>query len=578
MRARPKTRFLVLALLLLTLPVAAATAQARSAPISSDPPAITGLSSPTNSALRWSRTATPLFLWSPAPGATGYSWIVDHAKDTSPDAVADDAPLGFDVPRSYIAPGDTYSICLGNFNSDGLPDLYLGGSRGASLGSVGVLMSHQVAGSVEYMPWSRPLGAWCSDIAVADFNGDGVDDIAASENAADQVEVLLSSGSGDVVSKTAYPTGDQPRYLAAGDLNGDDHLDLAVTHGENYVTILLGDGSGGFTRAPSDLVVGYWPDAVVVADFNEDGNADIAATSGAEDGGSVDVLLGKGDGTFAEHVGYAVDIGPQDVVSGDLDGDGHIDLAVACPYEGVISVLLGRGDGTFQPRQDLVGSPVGSLAPPADLDGDGHADLTTTDWTGGTADVLLGDGQGSFAPRLSFRTGRSPDGVLTADLDKDGLPDIVTSNDSGSVSLLLGVPRPVTRCILGSLDDGVWYFHVRAVAGASAGPVSSQRLLIDTSKPLPVARPSSGQTGGWASLRFRIRDTRPGSPSAVVKLSIYRNGRFIEMLKCRRKVNVEASLRFKCKLPKGPYRFYILAIDQAGNHQKHVSNNVLTVF
>jgi hypothetical protein len=577
MVARLKRHFLILAGLLLTMSVLTASAMTRPAPVPSDLPAIAGLSSPTNSAVRWSKNATPLFIWSPVPGATGYSWIVDHAKDTSPDAVADDAPLGFREPQTYLAPGDPHSVLLGNFNGDGLPDLYLGGSRGASLGSVGVLMSHQVAGSVEYVPWSHPLGAWCSDIAVADFNGDGVDDIAASENAADRVRVLIGSGSGGVVGQPAYPVGDQPRGLATGDFNGDHRLDIVVAHGEGSLTLLLGDGNGGFTRAASDLVVGYWPMAVAVADFNGDGDADIAATTGSDEG-SVDVLLGKGNGTFAERAAYAVTVGPQDLVSGDLDGDGHLDLAVACTSEETISVLLGRGDGTFQPRRDdVVGFPILTLAPPVDLDGDGYVDLTTTDFTGGTADVLLGDGQGSFAPPLSFRTGRSPEGVLTADLDQDGLPDIATSNESGTVSLLFGVPRPVTRCTLDPLDDGVWYFHVRAVAGASLGPVSSQRLLIDTSRPLPVARASSAQTGEWASLRFRIRDAHPGSPTAVVKIKIYRNGRFLELLKCRRKVNVEASLRFLCKLRKGPYRFYVLAIDQAGNHQQFVGNAPLTV-
>jgi hypothetical protein len=167
--------------------------------------------------------------------------------------------------------------------------------------------------------------------------------------------------------------------------------------------------------------------------------------------------------------------------------------------------------------------------------------------------------------------------VVTTDLDQDGLPDIVTSNDDGTVSFLLGVPRPVTRCILGPLDDGVWRFHVRAVAGTSLGPVSSQRLLIDTSRPLPVARHSSARKGEWASLRFRIRDARPGSPTAVVKIKIYRNGKFLQLLKCRRTVNTEASLRFRCTLPRGPYRFYVLAIDQAGNHQRAVGNAPLTV-
>ena len=98
-----------------------------------------------------------------------------------------------------------------------------------------------------------------------------------------------------------YPAGLRPESVATADFNHDGKLDLAVVDYSNQVSILLGNGDGTF-QPPRKYAVGQGSFLIDigVGDFNEDGNIDIVATVSlvGNNGGSVALLLGKGDGTF----------------------------------------------------------------------------------------------------------------------------------------------------------------------------------------------------------------------------------------------------------------------------------------
>ncbi len=77
---------------------------------------------------------------------------------------------------------------------------------------------------------------------------------------------------------------------------------------------------------------------------------------------------------------FAAGVGPRSLVTGDFNGDGKLDLAVAGPSTGTVSILLGNGDGTFQPHVDYGTGNVPVWVTTGDFNGDGKLDLAIPDF------------------------------------------------------------------------------------------------------------------------------------------------------------------------------------------------------
>ena len=86
--------------------------------------------------------------------------------------------------------------------------------------------------------------------------------------------------------------------------------------------------------------------SIAAGDFDDDGRLDLAVVGSKDDGsGAVEVLAGKGDGTFKPPVEYLAGSYPGPIVARDFNGDGRADLAVAdglLATSGGVSVLLSR--------------------------------------------------------------------------------------------------------------------------------------------------------------------------------------------------------------------------------------------
>ena len=211
------------------------------------------------------------------------------------------------------------------------------------------------------------------------------------------------------------------------------------------------------------------------------------------------MLLGNGDGTFAEAVPYTLGDGPRPIASGDFNGDGSVDLAVGSTWMSTVSVLLGDGSGTFETRSDhpgyayeslatgdfdgdgttdlaaaaqgdfvtvLLGSTTETLQPPvqypvqvgarsvttADFNGDGKLDIATVNHTQSTAGVLFGSGDGTFQRATSYAIavtnpttiGLGPTAITAGDLNGDGAPDlaVTTQQNNNSVFVLFNRCQP----------------------------------------------------------------------------------------------------------------------------------------
>src|SRR5215472_11490103 len=108
-------------------------------------------------------------------------------------------------------------------------------------------------------------------VAVGDFNGDGLADLAVANNRSNNVSVLLGNGDGSFQAARNFRTGSFPASVAVGDFNGDGIPDLAVANeSSNNVSVLLGNGDGSF-QAARNFDAGSGPLSVAVCDFNGDG-------------------------------------------------------------------------------------------------------------------------------------------------------------------------------------------------------------------------------------------------------------------------------------------------------------------
>lgn len=127
--------------------------------------------------------------------------------------------------------------------------------------------------------WALPIvldPTPCADAVIADFDGDGRLDIAATVPSLDAVEVFRTNAHGAAGKPRHFAAGDAPMGLVATDLDGDGALDLAVI-GSTVpgVQVLRGRGNGGFDP-PVTVHVGGVPSDIAAADLDGDSDRDLA--------------------------------------------------------------------------------------------------------------------------------------------------------------------------------------------------------------------------------------------------------------------------------------------------------------
>jgi hypothetical protein len=196
-------------------------------------------------------------------------------------------------PRRATIPvaGGPQAVAVGDFNRDGKADLAV---VNYSADTVTILLGNG-DGTFRAVPSKPATGIQPLSVAVGDFNGDGIPDLAVTNQnngypLLGTVTVLIGRGNGTFKPTAVSPqTGSVPYSVAVADFNGDGKEDLAVANaGSNTITILLGKGDGSFA-SPVSPAVGTDPVFAAVADFNGDGVPDLAAASNTTS--SVTVLL-----------------------------------------------------------------------------------------------------------------------------------------------------------------------------------------------------------------------------------------------------------------------------------------------
>jgi hypothetical protein len=435
------------------------------------------------------------------------------------------------VAGSYPAGKAPYSVALGDFNGDGTPDLAVAAFQD---NSVNVLLGNG-DGSFQ-SPVSYPVVNEPTAVTVGDFNGDGIPDLAVANfiSTIGLVSILMGNADGTFQSAVSYNVSYWPISLAVADFNADGIQDLAVGRAGNTVSILLGNGDGTFKQG-GDYSCGQGNalggDSVTVGDFNGDGVQDIAVANYLA-GDKVSVLLGNGDGTFRPPMSFYAGKSPEGLSTADLNSDGTLDLVSANYGSGgtgsSVSVLLGNGDGSFQTAVEYdVGNKADAVAV-GDWNGDGIPDIAVGNDGGisNTVHTLLGNGDGTFQTADSYDAGKSPHALAVADFNGDGSPDLVTADrGANTVTVLLNADNwdtkppgviPPTHC---AGAGELWVQnYLRSVGSQRIGnPVPEQN---GDSSPLTdlLGTPISAAAGpSPASRPIRVQRNRVPSCSVIMQ-------------------------------------------------------------
>lgn len=327
------------------------------------------------------------------------------------------------------------------------------------------------SGPTTYAPGERPDG-----VAFADFNGDGLADMAVSSDNPDKVALFMNSGNGTFGAPAFVQTGGGtgPDDLATADVDGDGDTDIAVTlHNVGAVRLLLNVGAGAFSLGAS-VAVGANPITIASGDFNLDGRPDFATAN--RDANTVSVLLNQGGGAFSS-ASYAVNLDPRGVAAGDFDNDGDLDL-VASNHDSRNLTVLWNSGGSFTRGPDLsLGSSVRPESVSAgDLDGDGDGDIAVAvNGNGQNFVAVFRANGGAFSAPSFFGTGGVDPAHLTlGDFDCDADLDIAVTNESSNT---LGVMA----------NNGAGAFGGPMLLGTGSQPEDVEAADLDGDGDLEIA-------------------------------------------------------------------------------------------
>ena len=386
-----------------------------------------------------------------------------------------------------------------NFDNDGFPDA-------AVLHGNGLItrMRNNGAGSIgrsfQFNSGAGFVGP--NDLALGDFNEDGLTDVAVSFGTSGNVGISLSNLSPGGDPLVDVPFAMAPSALATGDFDRDGHTDLAiVSSATSELAIRYGNGDGTFSAASAFPVgAGSAPAALAVGDVNGDSIDDaVVSTSVAA---YVLVFRGATDRVITTLGPFGTGASSSSITLGRFNADSSLDVAIGdivAPYSAV--VLMNDGSGSFGPpaAYSLPAEPRSIAA--ADFNSDGRDDIVVAIPSLNEARALFNDGLGAFVNPRSVPTSLQPVHVTAGDLNGDGRPELIVTNNTYSGPCCDNIALVVASC--GAPTANLVTSVTPSTGAALPGQTVTFTTIVTNNGPFPAAGVTLRQSttaGTWTSV------------------------------------------------------------------------------
>jgi hypothetical protein len=349
--------------------------------------------------------------------------IVAVHSDPSAADVLYARPGGYEAIESLVEIASSSGIAVGDITGDASPDLVVSGGNGGEV----ALLPSAPDGTGFGARQTIATGVKSGPLRLADLNRDGKLDVVTTDVEQPDLFVILATAAG-FGTPARYEIAGAAQALAVADFDGDGHLDAAasVTNAQT-ISMYFGSADGTLT-AGTPLTTTGKPAGLSAGDFDRDGRADLAVGSITES--RAVLYLGRADRSFDS--AHTVDTGgvPFAVAVADADADGFDDVLALVGNQ--FRAFFGGGELAFTPGQRLNAAGI-SLAL-RDVTGDRLPDVVVANQIGNAVTVLPNNGNRVFGSSVAYTVGLRPQEIVAGDFDRDGRYDLV-ARGSGTWAL-----------------------------------------------------------------------------------------------------------------------------------------------
>jgi hypothetical protein len=338
--------------------------------------------------------------------------------------VCDVASVRFGVRPGSLVGGTPLAVRVADLNNDGIFDVAAAHSEGGTV-FVSVFFNR---GAREFESATLPLTSGTSLVSftIGDLDNDGNGDLVGLTAAALAIVLGRGDETFEVAREISMTVGSSG--FAAGDLNGDDLPELLVTERTRDAALVFHSRGAGVWGEPVEVTVGDSPRAPVLADLNGDGHLDLAVANRRSD--DISIALGAGDGTLvpeAESLALPAEHqNPRGLLAADLNGNGRLDLVAATPS--ALVFYANASGGAFDAPVPFVLAEANTTSEAfavVDADGDGDLDIATHSKDPFALTFVLNRGDGVLDRSFRIERPDAPRSIGVGDLNQDGQDDLV---------------------------------------------------------------------------------------------------------------------------------------------------------